>query len=112
MAKAGLEHEIELAVLERQIDDRPKLVELFQLFRSLRVNGAVVLDAPGIDPAQTQRADEFAAGRSRDQEPVTLRPVPDDLDQVHQKSGIGEVVPDFTIGSKPAIVLEIVAIDL
>src|ERR1700733_15942488 len=57
MAKAGLEHEIEFAVLERQIDDRSELVELFQLLWSLGVDRAVVLDAPGIDPLRPQRAD-------------------------------------------------------
>ena len=41
-----------------------------------------------------------------------MRPVPDDLDQVGQIGGIGELAPDLAVRTKPAIILEIVAVDL
>src|SRR5579872_732556 len=62
VAKARLEHEIELAIPERHVDDRSELVEPLQLVRCLGVNGAIVLDAPSIDPPLPQSAHEFAAG--------------------------------------------------
>src|SRR5439155_17839739 len=75
-------------------------------------DGAVVLDAPGIDAALAQRADQFAAGGTGDQELVALRLAPDDLDQLGQVVGIGEVTPRLVVGAEAAIVLEIVAVDL
>ena len=65
MAQAGLEHEIEFAVLERHIGDRAKLVELFQRLRRPGVDRAVVLDAPCVNPAVTQRCHQFPARGAR-----------------------------------------------
>src|SRR5581483_6599729 len=62
MAEARLENEIERAIPKRHVDDRSKLVELLQRAWCLGVNGAIVLDAPGIDPALAQGAHEFATG--------------------------------------------------
>src|SRR5207244_7673034 len=76
------------------------------------VDRPVVFDAPGIDPAFAERTDQFAAGRARDQQLVALGPVPDDLDQVGQVSGIAEFAPDLAVGTLPAIVSEIAAVDL
>ena len=73
---------------------------------------AVVLDAPGIDAARTQRSHQFPAGGPRDQELVALRPAPDDLDDVHEIGGIGELVPNLAVRADPAIVPEIAAVDL
>ena len=64
-------------------------------------------------PRSRSATDQFAAGRSCYQQLVTLaRPVPDDPDQIHQIVRIGELAPDLAIGAQPAIILEIVAIDL
>ena len=110
MAQAGLEHEIEFSVVERHIDDRAKLVELRQRLRRAGVDRAIVLDTPRINSAIAQRCHQFSAGRSGHQELVTL-PVPDDLDEVRQIRRIGKPVPGLTIGTEPAIILEIPAID-
>src|SRR5207248_6524326 len=112
MAQAGLEYEIEFAVFERHIDDRAERVEPLQLFRRPGMDRAVVLDAPGIDAARTQRSHQFPAGGPRDQELVALRPAPDDLDDVHEIGGIGELVPNLAVRADPAIVPEIAAVDL
>src|SRR6266404_9349112 len=61
MAQAGLEYKVEFAVLERHIDDRPKLVELLQRLRRPGVDRAVVLDAPCINSAIAQRCYQFPA---------------------------------------------------
>ncbi len=76
------------------------------------MDGAVVLDAEGIDAAIAQRADQFAAGRARDQQLGALGLAPDDADQLGEIIGIGEVAPGFAVGTEAAIVLEIVAVDL
>src|SRR3974390_1502460 len=81
VAKAGLEHEIELALLKRQIDNRSKPVELLQFARRPGMDRAVVFDTPRIDSTLAQRADELAARRSRYQKPGSARPVPDYPDQ-------------------------------
>jgi hypothetical protein len=60
VTQAGLEHEIELPGLERQIGDRAELVELLQRLRRPGVDRLVVLDTPGVDTPGTQRADQFA----------------------------------------------------
>src|SRR6202012_5636810 len=82
VTKAGLEHDVELTVLERHMDDGDGLVVLLQGLRRLRMDAAIVLDPPGIDAAFAQRADEFARRRPRDQEFVALALAPDDSDQL------------------------------
>src|SRR5262249_48824485 len=112
MAKTGLEDEIERLVAERHVEDRAEPVEFLQAFRRPRMDRAIVLDAPGIDPALAQRADQLAARRACDQKLVAFRPVPDDLDQLHQIVGIAELLPDIAVWAEAAIVVEIVAVDL
>jgi len=74
MAQAGLEREIEFAVPERHIGDRPELAKFLQRLRCPRVDRAVVLDAPGIDAARPQRTHQPAAGGARHQQLVSPRP--------------------------------------
>ena len=72
MTQAGLEHKIEFTVLERHIDDRSQLVVFLQRLRRPRMDRAVVLDAPCIDAAIAQRADQFATGGTGHQQLVAL----------------------------------------
>src|SRR5690242_18924991 len=99
MAETRIEHEIELAILERQIEDRSEPVEHFQLLRCPGMSRSVVFDSPSVDAALAQRAHKLSACRSRYQELVSLRLIPDDPAQLAQIIGIGKLVPDVAVSS-------------